>query len=362
MYELYFDESGNTGTNFIDTRQPYFVYGGWLIEKEKTIQIQEVIKQVYQCSKAKELKSKKVAADRIKLKKMFDLLIFEIGAIPVFGVADKKYMIAAKIVETFFDHMYNHNVNGYLTYKSDLKKALADNIYTNDNLLLKFSELISAGSIELIKMQAIKDELARHFEKEKLLDVQKSIVQLTDENLLEMIEEFEFISKNGTEKRWLTLVEPVLIDRLLNVEKYANIIESKVDLYVDELQGYRDVFSELSDILSRKTLICNITFKQQCKSEDNLLIQAADLLCGFIFNTLKSDKDAEDKNVNEIWKNLFIVDSIFNRMGIKIWDYYAHNDFVYKLLSLAGYSGSRQTNNCHAIISKDFKLAINIDK
>lgn len=26
---LFFDESGNTGTNWTNKEQPYFVYGGW---------------------------------------------------------------------------------------------------------------------------------------------------------------------------------------------------------------------------------------------------------------------------------------------------------------------------------------------
>lgn len=75
------------------------------------------------------------------------------GAIPVFGVADKKYMVAAKIIETFFDHMYNPNVNGYLTYRSELKKALADNVSSNEGLLHEFSRIIHDGTIELQEMQ-----------------------------------------------------------------------------------------------------------------------------------------------------------------------------------------------------------------
>ena len=43
MLALYFDESGNTGTNYLDVRQPYFVYGGWLIEKEKEDEILSLI-------------------------------------------------------------------------------------------------------------------------------------------------------------------------------------------------------------------------------------------------------------------------------------------------------------------------------
>lgn len=65
-----------------------------------------------------------------------------------------------------------------------------------------------------------------------------------------MIKEFEDVSKNGSEKRWLTLVELILVDRILNVDIYARIFNKQVNLYVDELWGYQNVFEELSDILN----------------------------------------------------------------------------------------------------------------
>ena len=82
------------------------------------------------------------------------------------------------------------------------------------------------------------------------MDVQCTISDLSDANLQEMIKEFEDVSKNGSEKRWLTLVEPILVDRILNVDIYARIFNKQVNLYVDELWGYQNVFEELSDILN----------------------------------------------------------------------------------------------------------------
>ena len=33
--KAFFDESGNTGTNWLDVSQPFFVYGGWIIAEEE---------------------------------------------------------------------------------------------------------------------------------------------------------------------------------------------------------------------------------------------------------------------------------------------------------------------------------------
>lgn len=358
MLELYFDESGNTGTNYLDGRQPYFIYGGWLIENKKSKEICDRIKKIFCYSKAKELKAKnKLNYDKIK--DLFDMMIFDFGALPVFGIADKKYMVAAKIIETFFDHVYNPNVNGYLTLKTELKKALADNVFSNENLLIEFSRMIRDGTLELETMRKIDELLSDHFKKEHLFDVQKSISGLSDSSLQEMIEEFEFISKNGTERRWLTLVEPILVDRLYNVGLYSGIIGEKVNLYVDELWGYQNVFEELEKILNNERIIKNVKFIKQCKSDETLLIQAADLLCGFISNTLiKRETLMKNETVNWEWQNFLFLESVFDEFGIKIWDYYAHSDFIYEILLLSGYTGEREKVDCNKIIKRDFHLAL----
>lgn len=356
--ELYFDESGNTGTNYLDSRQPYFVYGGWLIKAEKTDEICKRIRQIFSRSKATELKAKNVTYD--KMKELFHAMIFECGALPVFGVADKKYMVAAKITETFFDHEYNPNVNGYLTFKTELKKALADSISCNDNLLIEFSKIIHDGTMELETMREIKEMLANHFQKEKLLDVQKTIIELSDSNLQEMIEEFEVISRKGTEKKWLTLVEPILIDRILSIDQYSQMVGTDVKLYVDELSGFRDVFKELSEILDKRTIIKNVKFIKQCQSDENLLIQAADMLCGFINRTfINKELSMKDETVNEIWQDFIFIGNELEKIGIKIWDYYAHSEFEYEILYLAGYTGEKMKSDCKKTIERDFSLAIN---
>ena len=356
MVELYFDESGNTGTNFMDINQPYFVYGGWLVESHMVNVLNKEIDIVFSYSNAKEIKSKE-GLKYDKCKELFHMM-YEKGARPVFGVVDKKYMIAAKIVETFFDYMYNPNVNEYLTGRTELKKSLADNIFVNKDLLHEFSRLIRNGTIELESMREIKRLLALHFENEDLLDVKGTISNLSDSNLQEMIEEFEIISRNG--KRWLSLIMPILIDRILHVDKYLELINEEAILYVDELWGYQDVFDELNKILMKKRIIKNVNFGGQKKSDQTKLIQAADYLCGFIYHTLLDKEKVENNSpvVNELWQDFVVFDCIFKKNGIKIWDYYANSDFEYEILKLAGYMGDNKNIDNKMVIKRDFALAL----
>lgn len=356
---LYFDESGNTGSNWTNKDQPYYVYGGWLIKKEKKNEAEKEIKRIFGSSNAKELKSSYILErKKPEFKQLMDYLLSDILAIPVFGVVDKRYMIAAKIVETFFDCAYNPHVNEFLTYKSDLKKALADSVSTNQIVLQRFSKIIKSGTIQLHEMREINIMLSEHFKEQEHPEVSETLINLTDHNLQEMINEFEYISKNGSEKKWLTLTQPILFDKLYNVEKIATICNLQVKPYVDELRGYQAVFDEINKMSCAKgksSFLQHFSPIQQCISQNELMIQAADLLCGFVNKSfMKIEEYSKDIQVNEIWKKLVSIRDFFTEKNIVVWDYYAHNDFIEKIGLLVGLDTVKYEDKCNKIISNDF--------
>lgn len=360
---LFFDESGNTGTNWLDKNQPYYVYGGWLVKKSKKEEAEDEIKKIFSRSSAKELKSSFIIErKKPEFKLLMDFLLFKVGSIPVFGVVDKRYMVAAKIIETFFDYAYNPNVNQYLTYRSDLKKSLADSVSSNHIVLERFVELIKNGTIQLCEMREIKKLLAKHFQEQKHPYVSETLINLTDDNLQEMIGEFEFISKNGSEKKWLTLTQPILFDKLYNIEKLATVCNLQVKPYVDELRGYQEVFDELNKMSYTKGKISfleHFSSIEQCTSQNELLIQAADLLCGFVNKSLiKIGEFSKDIQVNEIWRNLVSIRDCFIEKNIVVWDYYAHTDFIKKIGLLVGINDVKYKDECNKIILNNFLNAM----
>ena len=357
MFNLYFDESGNTGANYLDDKQRYFVYGGWLISEEKESIIEQKILELFKLSKARELKSVN-GIKQYKLNELFKMM-YDNGAIPIFGVADKRYMIAAKIVETFFDHMYNPNVNGYLTFKSDLKKALADSIFDNKELLNEFALLIKNGTIPIETMTRIKNMLVKHFVDLKLQIVSDSLENLNEKNLHEMIGEFEYVSHAGEKKRWLSLVHPVLFDRILAVDRISEITRNDTKLYVDELQGYNDIFFELAEIFCKKTIIKNVSYEGQLKSHENVFIQIADLLCGFVYKSVSTKNESSNiEIVQELWQDLWFFRECYREHQIICWDFFGHNSFEYELLRLAGYSGATNIIDCNEVIRSRYKKAL----
>ena len=158
---LYLDESGNTGANWCDCNQPVFVYGGWLILDNNSELVTKKIKDIFRFSKAVELKSRNIIKrKRTYFYNMLEWFWRDEVALPVFCVVDKKYMISAKIVETFFDPAYNSQISNKLSYDSKTKKALASFIYSNEEILVDFAELISTGNTSLKNMRCIREKLA----------------------------------------------------------------------------------------------------------------------------------------------------------------------------------------------------------
>jgi len=161
---FFIDESGNTGTDWLNNDQPFFTYGGWLIPNQKREMVETFLYDYISMEQASELKSKYVFRRTGGLElfsNIYNRLIYEFSAVPFFKVVDKKFMVAAKMVETFFDCEYNPFVNAYLTHPVELKKALANCIYNYENkkVLNSFSTLIKNGTHSTDAMKIINQEL-----------------------------------------------------------------------------------------------------------------------------------------------------------------------------------------------------------
>lgn len=337
--QVFFDESGNTGSNWLDNQQPFFVYGGWIVNEKYYDVASNILGQCFSESNADELKSGYIwRKKRQQLVGFLNRMMDEAFAIPCFGVVDKRYMIAAKIVETFFDFEYNPYVNSYLTYKSDLKKALADSISDNEKIVFCFAELIKTGTIDLEKMRLIRDKIGEHFRNicKKTADV---IFALDDPELLKMVDEFETVTKKGTEKKWMSFVEPVLFDRLIYIDELCLQVNDTGYIRVDELAHFEDVFEQINDIINNKGVYKKLSKIETCDSKNEPLIQAADLLSGFVARSfIEIDNICNDDAINKIWGRFIAIRDSFVQRHIVVWEYYAKEDFINCIAQLVGCS------------------------
>lgn len=374
---FFIDESGNTGTDWLNADQPFFIYGGWLVPNENIENLNRYLTGFIDKEQCGELKSNKILKRNNGLKifeEIFNSLLNEFSALPIFSIVDKEFMVAAKIVETFFDYDYNPNVNEYLTHPVELKKALANCILTSKGILVKFSELIKKGTIDVEKLRDVSLDLVKLFENEGHEQVAGVLRNLSDENLLSMIDEFEIVTDSGKMKNRITLTQTVLLEMIKNVEIISNNRGVKVNIIHDKLRGYSEVFKEIEAnffkeeqpyIYQNKDKIWLSRFPHvktiiEDDSKNVPAIQGADMLCGFISKSFQTINSMGNLNKIEkgILKKLVVLrDEFINEMAL-IWNWYAPYNFERKFILSNNPKAKVYVSDYNNIIQSEFINAV----
>lgn len=144
-YYAYCDESGNTGSNLYDPNQPVLTFGGWLfpskIVNELSVLTADFLKQTRPESRefhgADLLKS---ASGRIAI---VDLIynLCRLPCLPLCVVAEKRYMIATKMVELFLAPESNPYIPDSFDFSPDARRRVADAMCNlSDNTLMQVTQ------------------------------------------------------------------------------------------------------------------------------------------------------------------------------------------------------------------------------
>lgn len=141
----YFDESGNSGSRFLDYQQPFYVEGGWAIEKKNIQSISDAIKKIERTYpfKKDELKGKNLAKNTPGQQLILKLVdeVGKLGGIPTLHICEKRYMVCGKIVETFFDPEYNSKITFKDQWDLEGRQKIAQLFYEADKELVdEFAE------------------------------------------------------------------------------------------------------------------------------------------------------------------------------------------------------------------------------
>ncbi len=129
---VYCDESGNTGPNYLDPAQPFYVLAGWSVPVQKMADVAaavEVCRQAH-CP-GDELKSKGLLNRPKGVQAAVDLFaqLGQLHCVPIYVAAEKRFCVAGKIVETFMDPLYNDRVRNPFIPDVVTKQEIANNLY-----------------------------------------------------------------------------------------------------------------------------------------------------------------------------------------------------------------------------------------
>lgn len=300
---LYCDESGNSGPNYLDAAQPFYVLGAWLVpdsgNEAAWLAVEKASKEI--SPQADELKSASVLRGERQKLRAVQLIKYlgQCGAIPLYLIAEKRFCVAGKIVETFLDPFYNPLLRNGITGDGETKKEIANQLYDRlpDDVLTRFAmayrkpDAMGLGDA----LRAVASESRDHLSLEMA------------EALLGSEEQIKEIAEAET-SNWLpgkldaTLNMPCLVSFLMMVEALGRVGLHRPIRFVHDQQhayeaGYKKIF-ELHKGMPKLFAkmpggevpwgrLEAIAEFETADSKTRLPIQAADMLAGVINHLMR---------------------------------------------------------------------------
>ena len=305
---LYVDESGHTGAHWLDPAQPTFVHGGWLFTPEAELSVTEGVDEIRRRHrlKAPELKWTQFARrGRLPVFREIFELCYQQGVLPFFVVMDKRYITAAKIVETFFDPAYNHHFPIGFTGDFETKKRLAEAVLLSSDLLVEFAPLLRTGdrpSAESVKAIAV--TLAAHLESVGVPSFARTLTDLSETGIDEICQEF-------TAERWLrTTIGHSTWNLMSKASGFVSARGIEVEIIHDQVARFDEIFTAVEGLPGVNRL-------EIVDSRHHLGVQLADLLCGVTAQIFTSIAERTALGDDERWvlANLFMV-----KYEFETWD------------------------------------------
>lgn len=313
--KFYCDESGNTGNNYLDDKDPFFVLGGWLGEDiENDIELQEFLG-------SGELKANKLLKSVAGRKKVLKILkyLFKRRYIPFLAIVHKKYAIAARIEDVLLDPEYNDCVPSRITYdEAEVpKKMLADMLfYLDDEVLEEFA--IAYKNIDVCAMKKCIKNMCNNLDRLKWKEFKYVI-----SNSLKRISENLTDEKDYKKKQAPNYFSANTLMLILN--QYAEKEKINIHFIHDIQKEYSASLLEMVELKVKKrddmvryghkkyhVFFNNIDSFEFKDSKEKVGLQCADLLVGttnYVLKKLLANCELDDIDrelVGIIFKNIIL--------------------------------------------------------
>lgn len=302
MYKTYVDEAGNTGDDLTVKEQPYFVMAAVTLDDNKQQEVRNTIEEEFNKYKEKEeieIKGRSWCKAKNKQYALKNILnkIKESGGDIVLCILEKRYMIAAQIVQYFFDPEYN-DIKDDRWISSNQKIRVETTNYYYEKLDDKVMDIIAKAyrqptSIAFQKILQIVKSVTDKPEYMKMLNGAQEHINDEVQDECEILEEYKenyaqgiFTSSNYTS--FHTTMN--YIARNCKEGNYATTV-----IFDDANQcnkAFKDLLSyftnsenvmEEYEIYSWRNRIDNISIE---KAENNNLLQAADIVSSSVLQLI----------------------------------------------------------------------------
>lgn len=332
IFNLYIDESGNTGANMIDKDQNVFTYGAWLIQDSiENSAVNNILNQysnLFNNCNNGELKSADYFKNINDYKEYYNLFnsMLKEKFVPFVLLLEKKFIITSYIVEVFFH---------FKDIKNDIELAELTNLKINiSNLIYDNITDSNFDAFEKFWIQMYKN---KHQSKEELDNIKQTILDIFNKlNLLDLSQYLDNSSYCNTCKVEAGYFIASLLARLLIHININNVEANDLDIKINVFHDQTSLFNELKKFI-KKSNIENMLTKfnfplNQINSIDNKVIQLSDLLAGFFHNVLIEKNNINDEAKNTIFSYFIDLQQRSNKGNVLFLSYNYEYKFISKLI------------------------------
>jgi len=293
---IYCDESGNSGPNYVDPNQPFFALASWCMPYAQLGEIAAVVethRQTYS-GRAPELKASNILRSQRGKEGAVSLLstLGKLGCVPVFVIAEKRYCVAGKIVETFLDPAFNPLVNNWFIPDTTTKQEIANTLYDRlpESVLNNFAAAYRDPTREVLQYSL--DEIVASV-RSSINPELADLIQGSGPKIGEIADVERAAALLGNVQATLNL--PALASLLMMIELLArNGCIAPRKFVHDEIRTYQEGYQKMFGIMRSAGEgafefpngsmalypLRNIPIFELAKSHVTPMIQAADVLAG----------------------------------------------------------------------------------
>ena len=295
---FYCDESGNSGPNYIDQEQPFYTLAAWSVPVERIVDASVAVEthRKQYAPQAQELKAANLVKSPRGKRAITSLLqmLGRLGCVPLYEVLEKRYCVAAKIVETFLDPLFNRRVENAFIPDSTTKQEIANTLYQglSEDTLNRFAAIYRNPTFQ--GFEGSLNEIVTNTD----ANINSELATLIDGSRKQLAEIAEIEASAcflGNMTRSLNF--PVFVGMLMMIELLGrfNLVKPAKVVH-DEIYAYEEHMDKVHVMLKKaregvftfpngSILVFPLKHVRTLEfgsSKDNVLLQAADVLAGSV--------------------------------------------------------------------------------
>jgi len=295
---VFCDESGNTGANFVDPEQPVYVLAGWGAASDAVDGASSCVESSrFRHRIQGELRAKRLFKSQKGCRATAELMtsLGARGCFPLFTIVEKRYAVAAKMVDTYLDHEFNPEAPRLAFTDALGRSELANTLCSlPDATLRRFGAAYRA--LDVRELEAVAVELGGLQATGVPPEILRAVPGVVPR--LPQIAAYEREFRGSQPKDALASLNfPIFMSMLYMVELLARRLSVKAKIYHDSISQFEEAFksvfvafgqrreagqTRLTSGVAIPHAFTHVSEVSILESHEHPLIQAADMLAGLL--------------------------------------------------------------------------------